>query len=101
MPPLARVGSALLLLCPQDQLNCAAQGRCGVALLSPAGSQEVRSQQKISIGLPAIKWPTCLGHHYDVRVYDEDMGEKEKLNGLNTLKRFVTGDMRVMRNCLM
>lgn len=61
----------------------------------------MRSQQKISIGLPAIKWPTCLGHHYDVRVYDEDMGEKEKLNGLNTLKRFVTGDMRVMRNCLM
>lgn len=44
---------------------------------------------------------TCVGElHYDDLVCDEEM-EKEKLNGLSTMKRGETGEARVMRISLM
>lgn len=36
-----------------------------------------------------------------MRVYDGEIGEKEKQNGLCTMKRGEMGNMRVVRNSLM
>lgn len=45
--------------------------------------------------------PTQRNSRYSVQACGEEMGEEEKRNGLSTMKRRGTGDLRVERNSLM
>ena len=45
---------------------------------------------------PLNTWPTLSGSYYNVQVCGGEMGEKE--NGLSTMKRDGTGDLRVERS---